>query len=134
VAALLDGDCVRLLGEYLADFGEVAVLRNLVPYLRGVVDEGELGALAVDNLPTIVTNEHYPSITRRRRMKIAERAYLLEALAYGLDGPDLSYRLEDVAVLLLDRVVPDAVLNLVARAVQGYFLPDPGSQSQISPH
>lgn len=50
VTALLHGYGVRLLGEHLAHLGEVAVLRNFVLNLRGVVDEGELGVLAVDNL------------------------------------------------------------------------------------
>ena len=47
MATLLHGNGVRLLGEDLADFGEVAVLCNFVLYLRGVVNEGELGILAV---------------------------------------------------------------------------------------
>lgn len=36
--------------------------------------------------------------------------------------------LQDVCVLLLDRVVPHAVLALVTRAVQGQLLPHPAGQ------
>lgn len=50
--------------------------------------------------------------------------YLLKAYSCILNWSCLSYGLQDVSILLLDRIIPHSVLGLVTWAVQSYILPN----------
>ena len=84
---LLNCDGVRLLREWFSDLGEVAVVVVLVTNLTGIVDEGEGSFFVVVHLPEAFNGRANH--------------------AAGFDG------LEDVRVLFLDGIVPDAVSGLI---------------------
>jgi len=50
--------------------------------------------------------------------------YLLKAYTCMLNWSCLSYGLQDVSILLLDRIIPHSVLGLVTWAIQSYILPN----------
>lgn len=134
---LLHGDRVRPLSEHFADLCQVAVLSHLVLDLRRVVDEGELRGLALYHLCRHRSKREFAiRYCSREKLHFLKRFLcldslrgffvfrnLLETFRGALDGTDLTNRLQDVAVLFLDRVVPYTVLHLVTRAVQCYLLP-----------